>query len=87
MRSPTDRISEFVHERYIRPALERGGKTVTIETSEVYFSFHRRYSLDLMSGVLGSMKFRNTYHVALESSQPFGRAYSFRLDLGRAARA
>ena len=82
---PTDHVSEFVYEEYVWPALERGDKIVTIDTHEIYDALHGLYSQSFIGGVLGSMHFRNTYRVSLESAEFAGtETYTFRLDVGRA---
>jgi hypothetical protein len=83
--TPTDYISELVYEKYLWPALERGEKKVTIEADDVHDILDGAYSRRFVCGVLGSPRFSNTCHVALESAEvaPAGMTYTFRLDLGR----
>jgi hypothetical protein len=80
-----DHIAESVFRKYIRPALDRGDKSVTLKVSEVCFELDLPENLDLVCGVLGSMRFRNTFHLALESIEhpqggPGATKYRFRLD-------
>ena len=60
MITPTDYISDFAYGRYVRPALERGDKTVTIDTREVCDGLGGAYSENLVGTVLGSLHFRET---------------------------
>ena len=55
MRSPTDHVCEFVYEKYVSPALERGDNWVTIQTSQVCDALHDTYSHDLVGAVLSSI--------------------------------
>jgi len=83
--TPTDYVSEFVYEKYIWPALERGDKIVTIDTRQIHDALDAAYSQSFIGAVLGSMHFRNTYRVSLESAEFAGtETYTFRLDVGRA---
>ena len=36
MMTPADYISDFVYDKYVWPALERGDETVTLEASAIY---------------------------------------------------
>jgi hypothetical protein len=58
-----------------------------VKAGVVFGALKGVYSLNLISGVLGSMRFRNTYCLALESPEitPDAMSYMFRLDTGRAA--
>lgn len=88
MMTPTDYISEFVYEKYFWPALQRGEKTVRIDTSDVHDALNGTYSRHFVCSVLTSIHFRHTYHLALESAEIGAEAaYTFRLDSGGAARA
>jgi hypothetical protein len=80
---PTDYISEFVYEKYVWPALERGDKIVTIDTGEVCHALHGSYSQNFVGAVLGSTHFRETYRVTLESAEIAAtETYTFGLDVG-----
>ena len=81
MRTPTDHVCEFVYEKYVSPALERGDNRVTIQTSQVCDALHDTYSCDLVGAVLSSIQFRNTYHLALECAElATTETYTFRLN-------
>ena len=52
MITPTDYISDFAYGRYVRPALERGDKTVTIDSREVCDGLGGAYSENFVGTVL-----------------------------------
>ena len=84
MITPTDYISDFAYGRYVRPALERGDRTVTIDTGEVCDGLGGAYSENFVGTVLGSPRFRETCCVALVSAELAAtETYTFRLDIGR----
>jgi hypothetical protein len=84
MMTPADYISDFVYDKYVRPALERGDETVTLEASEIYDGLNGNYSRFFVCDVLGSQHFRNTYHLALESAEiSTDTKYTFRLGVGQ----
>jgi hypothetical protein len=84
MITPTDYISDFAYGRYVRPALERGDKTVTIDTREIYDGLGGAYSENFVGTVLGSLHFRETCCVALVSAELAAtETYTFRLDISR----
>ena len=79
-----DYVSEFVYKTYIRPALERGEKAVSIDVNRLYEDLNGAYSLDFLRVLLGSAHFCDTCHLRPE---PAGSAvtpitYTFRLDSG-----
>jgi hypothetical protein len=81
MRTPTDHVCEFVYEKYVSPALERGDNRVKIQTSQVCKALHDTHSHDLVGAVLSSIQFRNTYHLALECAElATTETYTFRLN-------
>lgn len=85
MVTPTDYVSEFVYEKYVWPALERGDKIVTIDTGEVFQALRGAYSQNFVGAVLGSTQFRETYRVRLEWAEIAAtETYTFGLDVGRA---
>ena len=80
-----EHVGKFIYETYVRPARERGEKAVTIHVEEVCHALHDAQSLNSIRGVLGSMKFRNTYRLPLVASDGLkdGQAmlFTFRLEL------
>ena len=78
------RLGKFIYETYVQPARERGEKVVTIHVDEVCQALRYARSPNSIRGVLGSMKFRNTYHLPLVASDELenGQAmfFTFRLD-------
>lgn len=65
----SDEVSSFVYESYIIPARERGDGIMTVPVLAVWKAFDGSYKQDFIRGVLGSMKFRNTYHLALVAAE------------------
>jgi hypothetical protein len=86
---PPDYIAEFIHENYIEPARRRGDKAVTIQPREVYKALDCGCSLSLIHGVIGSMKFRNTYRLTLARTEGpedgLPTKYTFKLVLAASA--
>ena len=86
---PPDYIAQFVHENYIDPARKRGDKAVTVLPREVYKALDCACSLGLIHGVLGSMKFRNTYGLTLARTEGpeegLPTKYTFKLHLTKSA--
>ena len=80
-----EHVGKFIYETYVRPACERGEKVVTIHVDEVCEALQYAQSLNSIRGVLGSMKFRNTYRLPLVASNELknGQAmiFTFRLQL------
>jgi hypothetical protein len=64
----SDQVSRFIFEHYVLPARESGRGSVTIPAPQAWRQLNGAYSLDLIRGVLGSMHFRNTYHLTLVQS-------------------
>ena len=60
-----ERVSAFIFTNHIQPAQERGERTVTISVREVWKGSDGEFPLHLIRGVLGSMRFSNTYHLGL----------------------
>ena len=54
MITPTDYISDFAYGQYVRPALERGDKTVTIDSREVCDGLGGAYSENFVGTVLAA---------------------------------
>ena len=81
MMTPTDYVSNFVYEQYVRPAVERGDKTVTISACEVCNALHGVHNQDFIGAILGSLQFRKAYGMALQSAELAAtETYTFRLD-------
>jgi hypothetical protein len=55
---PADYVGKFIFEAYILPAQERGDALVEMQVQRV--SRELNYHPNLVRGILGSMKFRNT---------------------------
>jgi hypothetical protein len=76
-------LGKFIHETYIQPARQRGDKAVTVEVRQVYDGVLRACTPNLVRGVLGSMKFRNTYGLPLvatkDSPNPVFASFTFKL--------
>jgi hypothetical protein len=86
----TDYVGKFIYETYILPALMRGDKTVTIKAGEACQRMMLNCAtgdINLMCGLLGSMKFRNRYRLVLEAVEGHTlglAATTFRFGLGLA---
>ncbi len=80
-----EHVGKFIYETYVRPARERGEMVVTIHVDEVCEALQYLQSPNSIRGVLGSMKFRNTYRLPLVASNELknGQAmiFTFRLQL------
>ena len=80
-----EHVGKFIYETYVQPARERGEKAVTIHVDAVCEALHYVQSPNSIRGVLGSMKFRNTYRLPLVASDGIkdGQAmlFTFRLEL------
>ena len=60
-----ERLAAFIFTNHILPARERGEGIAVISAGQVWKALDCEFPLDLIRGVLGSTRFRNTYHVAL----------------------
>lgn len=60
-----ERVSAFIFTNHILPARERGERTVIVSVRQVWRGLDGEFPLHLIRGVLGSMRFRNTYHLGL----------------------
>jgi hypothetical protein len=82
-----EHLGKFIYETYVEPARERGEKVVTIHVDDVTEALHYVQSPNQIRGVLGSMKFRNTYRLPLLATDELtnGQAstFTFRLRLPR----
>ncbi|HEV2494748.1 MAG TPA: hypothetical protein VG204_16925 [Terriglobia bacterium] len=78
-----DYVGKFIFETYILPAQERGDELIEMEVHKV--SGDLNYQPSLIRGILGSMKFRNTYRLHLASTQglPNGQPFAFTFRLKR----
>jgi len=74
---PADYVGKFIFETYIVPAQQRGDELIEMEVHKI--SRDLNYQAGLIRGVLGSMKFRNTYRLRLASTQgpPYGQPFAF----------
>ncbi len=82
-----ERVGAFVFTRHILPARDSGEQIVMIPALQVWKALDCEFPLDLIRGVLGSTRFRNTYHLALlatEGSADPPDTYVFKLRTGRA---
>ena len=80
-----EHLGKFIHDTYVQPARARGDRVVTIRVPEVCQALNHSYSLNLVRGVLGSMKFRNTYRLPLVAADENGdgRPVTFMFKLRR----
>jgi len=65
----SDEIATFVYATYILAAVERGEGIAMVPVRQVWKAFDGAYKPDHIRGVLGSMKFRNTYHLSLVATE------------------
>ena len=65
----SDEIATFVYTTYILGAVGRGEGIVIVPVRQVWRAFDGTFKTDLIRGVLGSMKFRNTYHLTLVAAE------------------
>jgi hypothetical protein len=83
----TEYIGKVIYETYILPALNLGDRTITIKATEACQRLTQNFAFDdveIVCGVLGSMRFRNKYHLTLEAveGQGGGIDTTFRFGLG-----
>ena len=64
-----ERVAAFVFETYIAPARERNEEIVMVPVRQVWKALDGEFSLGLIRGVLGSMRFRNTCHLGLIATE------------------
>ena len=76
-----ERVANFVFSNYVRPARERGDDTILIPVRQVWKALDCAFPLGLIQGVVGSMRFRNTYQLALiaEEGDKFRDTYVFKI--------
>ena len=60
-----DDVREYVFEQYIRPARERGDKTVAVRVGDVHTALRYTNRLPLVCAALGAMKFRDNHRLTL----------------------
>src|SRR5215472_14655436 len=65
MKIAAETIAAFVFETYVAQARERNQEVVMIPVRRVWKALDGEFPLGLIRGVLGSMRFRNTYHLGL----------------------
>jgi hypothetical protein len=78
-----EHLGKFIYETYVQPARERGEKFVTIQVNDVSKALEQAESSNSIRGVLGSMKFRNTYRLPLVATNELsnGQATTFTFKL------
>ena len=78
---PNEYLANFIYDSYIVPAQARGERQVTVPVLQVWKALDCMYTPDFIRGILGSMKFRNTYHLSLTSTEEASlpAAYTFKL--------
>ncbi|HKS97548.1 MAG TPA: hypothetical protein VJV74_15645 [Terriglobia bacterium] len=65
MTASAAQLGPFIFQTYILPARSRGDATVIIPVRRVWKDLDGRFQLGQIQGVLGSMLFRNTYHLTI----------------------
>lgn len=60
-----ERIAAFISANYVFPARQRSEEIVMVPTRQVWKLLEGQFPLGLIGGILGSMRFRNTHHLAL----------------------
>jgi len=81
----SDQISDFIYEKYLKPALENG-RRMTVDTGVVSRALGEAHTSELIRRVLGSKEFRSAHRLSLASASNSGEGvvYTFRLNLRRA---
>ncbi|HEV2492194.1 MAG TPA: hypothetical protein VG204_03885 [Terriglobia bacterium] len=82
-----ERVAAFVFAHHVVPARESGEHIVMIPVRQVWKALDGEFPLDLIRGVLGSTRFRNTYHLALVAAEGLEDppdTYVFKLRTGQA---
>lgn len=84
---PADHLGRLIHEKYILPAYARGDAMIEISVRAVArdLNLGHIYSPHFIGGVLGSMRFRNNYHLLLAATKGAPErapiAYTFKLNV------
>ena len=60
-----ERIAAFISANYVLPARQRSEAIVVVPSRQVWKALDSEFPLGLIRGILGSMRFRNTHHLAL----------------------
>lgn len=60
-----DEIRAFTYENYIRPARERGERTVIIRAGDVHNAMGLKSRMPAVCGAIGTKKFLNQYNLRL----------------------
>jgi 5-methylcytosine-specific restriction enzyme B len=60
-----DGVRDYVFEHYIRPARERGEKSVVFRVGDVHSALRYTNRLPLVCAALGAMKFRDKHRLTL----------------------
>jgi len=63
--SLADEVRDFVYERYIKPAREKGVKTVTLRAGEVHDAMGLKGKIPTVCSALGSNKFLKQHNLRL----------------------
>lgn len=64
-----ERLTAFISAHYVLPARESGEDIVQIPVRQVWKTLDGEIPLGLIEGILGSMRFRNTHHMALIAAE------------------
>ncbi|HEV2494746.1 MAG TPA: hypothetical protein VG204_16915 [Terriglobia bacterium] len=65
----SEEIANYVYGKYVLSAVEHGQGIVMVPVRQVWKAFDGAYKTDFIRGVLGSMKFRNAYHLSLVAAE------------------
>ena len=60
-----DDVRDYVFEHYIRPARERGEKSVVVRVGDVHSALRYTNRLPLVCAALGAMKFHDKHRLTL----------------------
>jgi hypothetical protein len=84
MKIAKDHISDFVYERFVKPALENG-RNIAVDPADVSRAMGGMHNPNEIEVVLRSRAFRKTHGLSLESvsTSDTGLMYIFRLHLRR----
>lgn len=60
-----ERLSGYLFSEYVLPAREGHEEIIMVPVRQVWKALEGEFPLGLIRGILGSMRFRNTHHLAL----------------------
>jgi len=60
-----DEVRDFVYERYIKPAREKGVKTLTLRAGDVHDAMGLKGKMPTVCGALGASKFLKQHNLRL----------------------